>query len=143
MVSRQHAETVRAIIDRWNAGDRASNEIEQHFDPAIQLETPLSSVVGEPYRGYAGIERWISDLDEQFAEWRLGLDEVREVGSEVIAIGVVNGRGRASGIPLQFPAATVFHFASDDRITRVSIYRDVNEALAAIDRSVDGQRPGV
>jgi hypothetical protein len=142
-MSRQHSDTVRAITDLWNAGDRTSNEIEQYFDPAIEMETPLSSVVGEPYRDYAGMERWMSDLDEQFVEWHLGLDEVREVGNQAIAIGVVHARGRASGIPLQFPAATVFDFASDGRITRVCIFRDVNEALAAIDCSVDGQRPGV
>jgi len=50
------------------------------------VETPLSSVSGEPYRGYAGIEQWLRDIDEQFAEWRFRIDEMREVSNAVLAI---------------------------------------------------------
>jgi ketosteroid isomerase-like protein len=78
------------------------------------------------------MEQWRRDLDEQFAEWRMSLDDVRALGDQVIAIGTVNGRGRASGIALQFRSAIVFHFGSDDRITRGRIFPDVNEALQAV-----------
>jgi hypothetical protein len=44
-------------------------------------------------RGYAGFKEWICDLDEQFAEWLLHLDEVRDVGNVVIAIAGMSHRG--------------------------------------------------
>jgi hypothetical protein len=131
-VSQDHVETVRALIELWNAGDRRVELFPEYCDPAIELEGPLSSVVGEPYRGYAGLERWERDLDEQFAEWRIGIDDVRQVGNQVIAFVTVNARGRASDIALQFASASVAEFASDDRVTRVRIYPDVNEALKAV-----------
>lgn len=90
---------------------------------------PLSGV---PYRGHAGIQQWTLDVDEQFAEWRLELEDVREVGDAVIAIGGVHGRGRASGIVVEFSAATIASFGADGRITRVRIYLDVSEALKAV-----------
>jgi len=127
-----HVEIVRALVERWNAGERGFESLPEYFDPAIELVSPFSSVVGEPYRGYAGMERWASDLDEQFAEWCISLDDVRQIGNQVIAIGTVNARGRASDIALQFASATVHRFGSDHRVTRMRIYPDVNEALEAV-----------
>jgi hypothetical protein len=125
-------EIVRAIIERWNAGERSVETLPDYFDPAIELESPLSSVVGEPYRGYAGLERWVRELDEQFAEWRISLDDVRQIDNEVLAIVTVNARGRASDISLEFPSAIVHHFGHDHRVQRIRIYPDVNEALEAV-----------
>ncbi len=127
-----HAEIVRELAARWNAGDRDVTAMSAYFDPAFELESPLSSVVGEPYRGYAGLERWMNDLDEQFAEWAINLEDVRCVGTQVIAIGTVNARGRASEIALRFTSATVSHFGSDHRVSRMHIYQNVDEAREAV-----------
>ncbi len=44
-----NVEIVRAFAEQWNAGVRGvPTEV---FDPAVELESPFSSVVGEPYRG--------------------------------------------------------------------------------------------
>jgi hypothetical protein len=131
-MSWDHAEIVGAIIDRWNAGERRVESLSRYFDPAIELESPLSSVVGEPYRGYAGLERWARELDEQFAEWHVSVDDLRRIDDQVIAIVSVNARGRASDIPLQFPSAIVHQFGKDHRVKRIRIYPDVNEALEAL-----------
>ncbi len=78
------------------------------------------------------MERWLRDNDEQFAEWQISIDEVRDVGDWVIAISTVNARGRASDVALQFSTATVFSFGGDHRIVRVHIYLHVEEALKAV-----------
>jgi SnoaL-like protein len=127
-----HVQIVRALIEHWNAGDRGVEAISEYFDPAIELESPFSSVTGEPYQGYAGVEHWMRDLEEHFAEWRIGVDEVRQTANQVIAIVTINARGRASDIDLQFRSASVHHFGADHRLTRIRIYPDVNEALAAV-----------
>jgi ketosteroid isomerase-like protein len=117
-------------MDRWNAGDHSVPR--DDLDPDVELESPLSSVAGEPYRGHAGIEQWIRDLDEQFAEWHNRTDDVREVGNAVIAIGVISLRGRGSGVAFDQPMAWVFDFGTDGRITRGRIYLDVHAALEAV-----------
>jgi hypothetical protein len=129
-MSQEHGEILRAIVDHWNAG--VGSVPTEYFDPAVELESPLSSVSGEPYRGYAGIEQWGRDVDEQFAEWQINLDDLREVGNAVIATASIQARGRASGISLQFSVAIVACFGSDDRITRARIYLDLNEALETL-----------
>jgi ketosteroid isomerase-like protein len=64
--------------------------------------------------------------------WRLRLDDVREVGNTVIAVGSVHGRGSGSGIEFDQPSAIVAAFGSDHRITRARIYADVDAALEAV-----------
>jgi SnoaL-like domain len=125
-------ELVRTLIGRWNAGDHDPEDLPEYVDTQFELESPFSSVIGEPYRGYAGLEQWARDLDEQFAEWSIGLDDIRQVGDQVITIATVDARGRASDITLQFRSASVFDFGSDDRIACVRIYLDVDEALKAV-----------
>src|SRR5208283_4081161 len=110
-MSRDRVDMVRALFERWNAGDHESESFPEYFDPAIELESPLSSVVGEPYRGYAGMERWVGDLDEQFALWSISTDEVREIGRRVFALTTIRARGRASDVALEFTSAGLMEFA--------------------------------
>jgi len=130
-MSRDRVEIVRALFERWNAGDHGNELFPEYFDPAIELESPFSSVVGEPYRGYEGMQRWVGDLDEQFTLWSISTDEVREVGNRVFTLTTVRARGRASDIALRFPSAGILEFADDDRVSRIRIYLDVGEALNA------------
>src|SRR4030095_14785411 len=129
-MQQENVAIVRALVDNWNAGVRSVPT--EYVDPAVELESPFSSVSGEPYRGHAGIEQWVRDVDEQFAEWQIDLEGVREVDKTVIATASIQGRGRASGIAIQFSPAIVAYFGSDNRITRARIYLDVNEAREAV-----------
>jgi hypothetical protein len=83
-MSQENVEMLRALYEQWNTGERAVDTT--RFDPAIELESPLSSVVGEPYRGYAGMEEWIRDVDEQFSVWQVRGDDMRAVGDRVLII---------------------------------------------------------
>jgi ketosteroid isomerase-like protein len=140
-MSRKNLQAVRALIDAWNSGDRDFKRLGAYFAPSVSLESPLSSVSGEPYRGHSGLERWARDLDEQFERWEIVPDEVRAVGDQVLAVATVNAVGRASAAALQFPAATVFTFASDHRLTRIHIHLQVREAFEAVGLTVE-DRPG-
>jgi hypothetical protein len=126
-MSQQNIDLTRALHAGWNGGERIDPAA--YCDPAIELESPFSSVVGEPYRGYAGIEQWMRDVDEQFAEWQVRVEDMRAVGHMVITIGSVQVRGRASGIAFDRPMAWVSVFGEDHRVTRLRIYLDVEEAL--------------
>lgn len=128
-MSQGKVEVTRDLVQKWNAGVRTARE---YFDPAVEIVTPFSSVSGEPYRGYAGIEQWTREIDEQFAEWQILLDDVREVGNATIAVASIRGRGRGSDIEFAQPSAAVMEFGSDDRITRIRIYLHQADALKAV-----------
>jgi ketosteroid isomerase-like protein len=127
VISQSNVEVVRALTDLWNEGERSVPS--QYLDRAVEVESPFSSVTGEPYRGYAGIERWVRDIDEQFAEWQLDLHDVRDAGAVVLAVGRLNGRGRGSGIELDQACAALMDFGSGHLVKRVRIYWDVGAAF--------------
>ena len=128
-----NAAVVRTLSELWNNGVRSVPT--EYFDPAVELDSPIASVAGEPYRGHDGIERWVRDVDEQFSEWRVHHDEVQEVEGTVLAVGRLHGRARASGIELDQPFALVCEFGEEHRITRVRIYWDVDAAREAVGQS--------
>jgi ketosteroid isomerase-like protein len=128
-MSRANLEAIRSLIEQWNAGDRTMPA--ELLDPEFEFETPFSSVSGTPYRGHAGIEEWLRELDEQFSEWQNRPDSIRENGDIVIVTGSLHVRGRVSGLEFDQPAALVGHFGADHRLTRARIYLDPAEALKA------------
>ncbi len=135
-MSKENVEVVRGFVELWNSGVREIPT--QDVDPGIVLETPFSSVSGKPYRGYAGVEQWLRDVDEQFSVWRMQLDEVRGAGDAVIALGRVHGKGRASGIELDQPNAMLAEFTPDHRMIRARIDLDVDATLARWRSRTDG-----
>ena len=130
MVSQENVDVLLAIVEHFNEGDR--NVPTEYLDPEVELDTPFSSVSGTPFRGYAGIEQWLRELDEHFSEWQNRIDEAQEVDKAVIAFGSVHLRGRASDVPLDQAAAWVGFFGPDHRVTRASIYLDRADALKAV-----------
>jgi hypothetical protein len=64
-------------------------------DPEIEFTTLLLQIEGGgPYQGHAGLRKWWHDLLEVFPDYRIELDDVREVGNVTVA-GV---RGIARGV---------------------------------------------
>jgi ketosteroid isomerase-like protein len=128
-ISQENVESIRSLIEHFNAGDRTVPA--ELLDPDFALETPFSSVSGAPYRGHAGIGEWLRELDKQFSEWQNRVEDIRENDDIVIVIGSLHVRGRVSGLEFDQPAAWVGHFGADHRLTRARIYLDRAEALAA------------
>jgi hypothetical protein len=128
----ERAELARSLLELWNAGARGEQDFARYCAPDFELESPLSAVGGEPYRGLAGLQAWIRDVEEQFSEWHIAIGEAREVGDAVLAISTVRARGRASGVALEFDAAGVLRFNDQGLVARLRIYAHLAEALAAL-----------
>jgi ketosteroid isomerase-like protein len=126
----KNVEMARLLVRLWNEGMR--NVPPEYFDPTVELESPFSSVSGVPYRGQSGMEQWVRDIDEHFAEWHIHLEDVHAADNTVLLVARVRGRGRVSGIEIDQPAATVIDFGSDHRVTRVRISFDLEAARRAV-----------
>ena len=53
-MSQKKGAVARELNRLWNEGVRSVPT--EYLDPAVELESPFSSVSGEPYRGHAGRE---------------------------------------------------------------------------------------
>jgi ketosteroid isomerase-like protein len=65
-------------------------------DPDIEFTTLLLQIEGGgPYRGHAGLRKWWHDLIDVFPEYRIELDDVRELGDVTVAgvRGIARGEG--------------------------------------------------
>jgi ketosteroid isomerase-like protein len=102
-VSRDRVELIRAMFETWNTGARGLAVLREYLDPGIELEGPLSSVLGAPYRGYEGIEQWTRDIDEHFSQWSIRPEDVREIGDRVMATVNVTARPGAATSPSTSP----------------------------------------
>jgi ketosteroid isomerase-like protein len=56
------------------------------------------------FAGETGVGRWVSEIDEQFEEWELAIDEIEELEADRFVVrGSVRARGRHSGVDLDQP----------------------------------------
>ena len=84
-MSQENVELVREGFARWNEGD-----YDFFFDsptPDIELLSRFGSLRGEPYRGREGVREWLADIQQSFERFDLWLDDVRDLGDDVLALG--------------------------------------------------------
>ena len=88
-------------------------------------------VEAQPFRGHAGIAKWMAHELEPWEDWRVEPAEFREVGERVLVRALVTARGQGSTVELTADAGMVFEFR-EQRIMRVWSYLNWHEALAAV-----------
>jgi ketosteroid isomerase-like protein len=118
-------ELVRDIFRRFNDGDREISADEWCDD--VEISSQLAELRGTPYTGREGVEEYLSDVEDNFDEWRVNVRELRPVGERVLALGQVHLRGRGSGLALDLEFGWVFEFR-DGMILRMAIMPDPEEA---------------
>jgi ketosteroid isomerase-like protein len=128
-VASEQLEALRAVFERWNAGDRTIDM--DTVDPRIELHTPMATTRGGPYRGHDGVRQWLADIDDQFEVWELQVDEWRELdGGRILGLGAIHVKGRGSGLELDQPMAWLFA-VRDGKVTRYDTFYSHAEGLSA------------
>jgi ketosteroid isomerase-like protein len=82
------------------------------------------------YRGHAGVERWLRDWGEAWAEWSFETEEFIDAGDAVIVVIRMHAKGTGSGVELDRQDALVYRFR-DDKIVRTDYYNSKEQALKA------------
>jgi uncharacterized protein len=128
-MSAKDVETIREGIAALNRGDVEG--IEAMLDPDVEL-VPLRAVLeGSSYRGHEGLRRWLDDMAEDWAEFELELDEVRELDAgPVLVRATMRLRGRSSGVALDSPAAWLCDMR-EGKVARIRFFADSDAAVAA------------
>jgi ketosteroid isomerase-like protein len=89
---------VREIIDALNRGD--VDGMLARMDPDFEWRPLETSPVASVYRGHDQVRRYVEDWIATFEGLRLDLEELTQLGEQVITVARGHGRGRASGVQL-------------------------------------------
>ena len=129
-MSQANVESAGRLVDAFNRRDiDAITELttaDFEWFPAMP-----GTAVGGSFKGREGLERYLADLGDTWAEYRSVDLEFRDVGERVLALGRLEGDGRASGAWGDAEQGTIFEFR-DGVICSVRTYLDHAEALKEI-----------
>ena len=118
-------EMARNWLDRWNRGERTLPDDEVHADVEV-----VSRFRPEPYRGLEGIRLWTAEIDEHFEEWHIVVEDWRELGEDVVALGEIQLRGRSSAVQFDQPAGVIVEIR-EGKLARLRLFNSHDETLQA------------
>ena len=119
---------VEAFFDAYNARDSEAMDRLLHPDAEI---TTISARRGLPDHWRQGTtQRYFEQVDEAWTGLRIEVQDYREVGDRVIALGMLRGAGMYSRIDVVSEFATVF-VIRNSQILVVDSYDSWNVGLEA------------
>jgi ketosteroid isomerase-like protein len=105
-MAQENVELVKAFFAAYNARDAEAIDQLLHRDAEI---TTLSGRAGLPYRWNAGATRqYFEQLDDVWAGFRVEIQEYRESGERVVALGNARGAGASSRVEVTSEFAVTF-----------------------------------
>ena len=125
-MSQENVEIARSVFDRWNAGEREFPDEEIHPDVVL-----VSRIVGKVVRGRAGVRRYVREIDEQFDQWNLVIEDWRDAGDCVAALGHIRLHGRRSGVAFDQPVGILFEIRGGQLLRFETFLDEPAEALKA------------
>ena len=129
-MSRENVEIVRGLFDAYS---------EQAIDAAVEIAHPeievRPSIVGGPesevYRGRDGFRKFLGDVEAAWADFRIEVDEFRDLGATVLILGRSFARGEGSGIPVEAATGWVA-VVRDGKVHRFASFTSREAALEAV-----------
>jgi ketosteroid isomerase-like protein len=132
-MSEENVEIVRKTFDGFNdALNRGDLDAWLGFvSPEVVWESLPLPGFRDVYRGRAEAREWLEQLLEVFEEAHLEIEEITALSDDRVLIGYTQiGRGRGSGLPLEYPGWAVLCLA-DGLITRRQVFWTRDEAFEA------------
>jgi ketosteroid isomerase-like protein len=128
-MSHENVEVARAFYDAYNARDSDALDRLLHPEAEITTLSARGGLGGEWSR--EGTTQYFEQLDETWAGLRIEIDDYREVGERVVALGVARGAGMSSHVELAGEFAAVL-VVRDSHIVLVDSYGSRKDALEAV-----------
>ncbi len=124
-------ELVRSAIDAYNRRDVGA--LCELMTPDVNLRPPVFVLTVRAYRGHAGIEEWLRDVDESFSTAQIHPLEMRDLGDRVLALTEFEVEGAESRLAFGSELGLVCEVA-DGRISTWFGFFNHAEAIAAAAR---------
>jgi ketosteroid isomerase-like protein len=127
-MSHENVEIARDFYDAYNA--RNSEALDRLLHPEAEITTlsARGGLGGDWSRGMT--RQYFEQLDEAWTGLRIEIQEYREVGERVVALGVARGAGTSSHVEVTSDFAAVL-LVRDSQIVLVDSYSNWEDALNA------------
>jgi ketosteroid isomerase-like protein len=129
-MSQENVDLVRRQTAAFNARDVPALEALYTEDCVVQLIGGMETMAGSEFRGREASLGYVHDLVETVG-MTLEIEEIREVGDQVLMITTVGASGAASHAGATVRIANVYTFR-DGKISINTSYYSVEEALKAV-----------
>jgi ketosteroid isomerase-like protein len=128
-MSQENVDLVRAFLGAYNARD--AEACDRLLDPGAEITT-VTTRAGLPWASWrqGQSSRYFDGLAEAWSDLRIEIEDYRDLGDRVLALGSARGTGKASEIRVEAPFATLF-VVRNSLLARVDSYDDLGEALEA------------
>jgi ketosteroid isomerase-like protein len=127
-MSQENVEVVKAFFEAYNA--RNIEAVDRLLHPEAEITT-LSTRAGMPDHWRQGTtKRYFEQLDEAWTDLRVEVEDYRELGERVVALGVLRGAGMHSHVEVARDFATVF-VIRDSQIVLLDTYDNWKAGLDA------------
>jgi ketosteroid isomerase-like protein len=127
-MSQENVEAFKRAIEAYNRRD--IEPLLEASDPEIEWYPFTAQVEGdEAYHGHEGVRQWWANVDAAFEEFEASVEDVRDLGDVVLALGHLRARFR-SGVPLDTEIGWLTRYR-DGRAVWGRAYQSHAEALEA------------
>ncbi len=130
-MSQENVDVVLRCLGGWNDG--AMEVWLQGAHPEVEWHSAIARRV----EGSDAVRRGHQEMRQFWDDWHsvwnltIHIEETRDLGDTVVALGRMRTRGEASGVDLESPVGYVFEF-EDGMARRVTAYMGHTEALSAV-----------
>jgi ketosteroid isomerase-like protein len=128
-MSQEDVEVAKAFYDAYNARDSEALDRLLHPEAKITTLSARGGLGGDWSRGTT--KQYFEQLDEAWSGLRIEIEEYREVGERIVALGVARGAGMSSHIEVVSDFAAVL-VVRDSQIVLVDSYSNWKDALQAV-----------
>jgi ketosteroid isomerase-like protein len=130
-MSQENVEAYKGALEAYERRDIAA--FLETLDPEVEWHAAIQMMIGGTATVYCGREavgEWLRELDDTLSEVQLDVPDIRDLGNQLVAIGHIRTRGRASGAVTESPIGYLIDYRNGKAV-RVRSYLDPKEALEA------------
>jgi ketosteroid isomerase-like protein len=124
----EHVQTMRLAIDAFNRRD--AEAFDALFADNAAIVPVRAALEDAAYRGSDAGTQYCAAVELSWRDLRWELEEIRDGGSWVLALGRIRGRGRESGVEIDAHGGWLARF-EDTSIKTFQTFSERADALAA------------
>ena len=128
-MSQENVEAMRAAMEAFNRRD--ADAFGALFADDAEIVPVRAALEGIVYRGPDAAAQYCAAIDETWENLAWEIEDMRDGGDWVLALGRIRGEGRGSGVGIDARAGWIARF-SDGLARSFHTYADRREALEAV-----------